>query len=343
MSLEQSSNNSSTPSSTASRSRKQPSSERRIQANRTNAQRSTGPKTDRGKRTVARNALKHGILAREVVITAGDGKESSKDFDELLEQIRADYTPIGGSEELLVQEIATCWFRKRRIIRAENGEIRKQVDTLTLDRQIRNEEKSNLSIALLQDVSSPKKQTDFTMSTMEVFSNLQAIQRDLRGNQVGLNHLRSLVNLAKSEIAKDVFVSEYIRDQISLAFSTWQNSFARGLLTADDQEIIRSQSLKEDPAQVDRRRTDFLDAVNRILGIIGGWEAYAKVQESLALDAQMRSHSLPSVDAADKILRYEAHLDRQLYRAMDQLERLQRQRRGDNVPPPVNVNVGTNT
>ena len=40
-----------------------------------------------------------------------------------------------------------------------------------------------------------------------------------------------------------------------------------------------------------------------------------------------RSFTLPSADATDKLLRYEAHLDRQLYRAMDQLERLQRQRK----------------
>jgi hypothetical protein len=36
----------------------------------------------------------------------------------------------------------------------------------------------------------------------------------------------------------------------------------------------------------------------------------------------------------DKLLRYETHLDRQLYRAIDQLELLQRQRRGETVPPP---------
>ena len=35
-----------------------------------------------------------------------------------------------------------------------------------------------------------------------------------------------------------------------------------------------------------------------------------------------------------------AHLDRQLYRAMDQLERLLRQRRGEAVPPPLNINLG---
>ena len=37
---------------------------------------------------------------------------------------------------------------------------------------------------------------------------------------------------------------------------------------------------------------------------------------------------------------YAVHLDRQLYRAMDQLERLQRQRRGEAVPPPLNINLG---
>ena len=34
-----------------------------------------------------------------------------------------------------------------------------------------------------------------------------------------------------------------------------------------------------------------------------------------------------------------ADLDRQLYRAMDQLERRQRQRRGENVPPPLNAKL----
>ncbi len=63
-------------------------------------------------------------------------------------------------------------------------------------------------------------------------------------------------------------------------------------------------------------------------------------REGLQGDAEARSFSLPSADATDKILRYEAHLDRQLYRAMDQLERLQRQRRGENVPPPLNINLG---
>lgn len=45
---------------------KRPISERKLQANRANAKRSTGPRTERGKAVARRNALKHGILSRSL-------------------------------------------------------------------------------------------------------------------------------------------------------------------------------------------------------------------------------------------------------------------------------------
>ena len=140
--------------------RKRPVSKRKIQANRRNALRSTGPRTARGKQIVGRNAIKHGLLAREVVITAGYGKENLKEFHRLVERL---------------------WEGMR----------------------------------------------------------------------------------------------------------------------------VRTQ------------------------GIAGG---RGRAQLWLA-----------SRGGSDKLLRYESHLDRQLYRTMDQLERLQRQRRGENVPPPLNINFGKRT
>jgi hypothetical protein len=47
-----------------------------------------------------------------------------------------------------VQIIATALWRKARVIRAENGEIRKQLDTLRVDRALRNSNKANLRVAL---------------------------------------------------------------------------------------------------------------------------------------------------------------------------------------------------
>ena len=129
MSLHEPPNNFSTTPSPENSTRKRPVSERRIQANRRNALRSTGPKTARGKRTVSRNAIKHGFLAREVVITAGDGAENLKEFHTLVEGLGKCYEPVGVIEETLVQTIATCLWRKARVIRAENGEIRERLDT----------------------------------------------------------------------------------------------------------------------------------------------------------------------------------------------------------------------
>src|SRR5712692_9085093 len=147
MSLQEPSQKLSTQPSPENSARKRPVSERRIQANRRNALRSTGPTTERGKCTVARNAIKHGVLAREVVITAGDGKEDLSEFHDFVERLCEQYEPVGVVEESLVQTIATCLWRKARVIRAENGEIRRRLDTLAMDRALRNSDKANFERA----------------------------------------------------------------------------------------------------------------------------------------------------------------------------------------------------
>jgi len=103
---------------------RKPTSLKKVEANRRNARLSTGPRTEHGKRAVARNAIKHGLLAREVVITAGDGEEDLQEFDTLLDRLWQEYEPVGVLEETLVQRIATCLWRLARVLRAENGEIR---------------------------------------------------------------------------------------------------------------------------------------------------------------------------------------------------------------------------
>jgi hypothetical protein len=60
------------------------------------------------------------------------------------------------------------------------------------------------------------------------------------------------------------------------------------------------------------------------------WNAIER--KSPAGDADTRRFSLPPADVIDRFLSYDTQYDRQLYHAMDQLERQQRQRRGENVP-----------
>ena len=80
--------------------------------------------------------------------------------------------------------------------------------------------------------------------------------------------------------------------------------------------------------------------IDKELELLEILKEHARTNAQLETDVEARSLALPTADATEKLIRYEAHLERQLYRAMDQLERLQRRRKGESVPPPLNVNVG---
>src|SRR3989442_8198770 len=98
-------------------------SHKKIEANRQNAHSSTGPKSLEGKKTVSRNARKHGLLAKDVVITIGEGRENQAEFDALLAAMRDCHRPVGAAEDLLVQEIAISYWRSGRALRSERGAL----------------------------------------------------------------------------------------------------------------------------------------------------------------------------------------------------------------------------
>ncbi len=77
-------------------------------ANRANAQSSTGPRTKQGKSNSSNNALRHGILARKVVL---DTDEQRAEFQELLQVCKTKLGPKGLLEKFVVEEIATLFWK----------------------------------------------------------------------------------------------------------------------------------------------------------------------------------------------------------------------------------------
>jgi len=112
---------------------KRPVSERKVNANRANAQKSTGPRTPEGKWRVGRNAVKHGILAREVVIGEGDGAEREEDFVALQAGLYAAYAPRDAAEQLEVDNLVAAYWWLRRSYRAMTGDTRTGLDTVRRD------------------------------------------------------------------------------------------------------------------------------------------------------------------------------------------------------------------
>lgn len=99
------------------------SSPRKIAANRHNAKRSTGPRTERGKSHSRWNSHKHGILANALLVIGGPGAENVAEFNRLLQGHRQSSKPKGKREESLVETIAICDWRMARSLRAEAGLI----------------------------------------------------------------------------------------------------------------------------------------------------------------------------------------------------------------------------
>jgi hypothetical protein len=105
--------------------------DKQIAANRRNAARSTRPVTPEGKAIASRNALKHGPLAKEIVVDTGEGAESRKVFDAILLDLRKQFNPQGPLEEILVGQIAVPYWRLRRAHRCEAGVIQYGLDAAT--------------------------------------------------------------------------------------------------------------------------------------------------------------------------------------------------------------------
>ncbi len=95
-----------------------------IKANRNNAKKSTGPRTEEGKSRSAKNALKHGLLARDTVLPG----EDPADFDRQLSALEADIQPANSLEFELVRQIADAQWRMRRLTRLETGFLAAAVD-----------------------------------------------------------------------------------------------------------------------------------------------------------------------------------------------------------------------
>jgi len=96
---------------------------RKIEANRRNASRATGPRTSIGKKRVSTNAVRHGFFSKFLLIQHRDGKESQDEYDDFYAGIRKHYQPVGWLEELWVEKITVGSWRLRRLIRCESGQI----------------------------------------------------------------------------------------------------------------------------------------------------------------------------------------------------------------------------
>jgi len=99
---------------------------RQIEANRRNAQRSTGPNTEEGKLRSRQNAVRHGLCAETVVETL----EDIEDYRGFEAAVIADYDARTAIERELVLRLASLLWRLRRATAIETDLLRIQAEIL---------------------------------------------------------------------------------------------------------------------------------------------------------------------------------------------------------------------
>ena len=140
-------------------------SERQIAANRQNAKKSTGPKTDAGKQRSRQNAFRHGLTAQTVIWLVEDADQ----YTDLEALIIADYEPQTTIERVLVERLASLLWRLRRAVAIETGLFQAQGPNLRRERESRSYDTNNAC--------------EMTIDPIQVFRNLLGQNKPVRAER----------------------------------------------------------------------------------------------------------------------------------------------------------------
>jgi hypothetical protein len=283
---------------------------KKIDSNRKNALKSTGPRSEQGKKVSRWNALKHGLLAKEVVIRNGKRKETSAGIKFLLGQLSESLEPRGILEEMLVEEIAVSYWRSRRALRCEAGEI-------TAAQNIPLNGEGGLGIEALS-------------------ANEEYERTDSKGVQERINVLERL----SQEVGRNGTFSKELEVQLNLRFGP-ESAFVRCLCLYND----GARSSKKEAEETGKWETfnafkePLLKSIDHEREVSEKVKRQVQAKEELEREAKIACLDLPSDRVSGRIIRYETTIERRMHRAMEQLARLQRERKRAPTPPAINGNV----
>jgi hypothetical protein len=105
-----------------------------IKANRQNARKSTGPKTEEGKAAVSQNAVKHGLFAESVI----EG-ENEAEYEAFHDQMLAELVPVGMIESMLAERVVSLFWRLKRAERMQNQVIEDMIGREVTSNRARHE------------------------------------------------------------------------------------------------------------------------------------------------------------------------------------------------------------
>jgi hypothetical protein len=289
-------------------------SPRQLAANRRNARKSTGPATPQGRAISRMNALKHAILSREALVRGLHIRESAQELRDLHQRFLLELNPVGPVEEMLVDQIVTAHWRWRRALKAESGEIALSVDGGRWERRPSLDDELRRVMMLPSPVSG------------------------LEESSTGLSLLACLLGRLRDLVQLEGELTPSAIRQLKDSLGGHPNPLTRSLdelrlRLQDNPERLQPEALRE------RNQSRALRFLEEKLERLASQKEDCAKREAIEEESRQAASALPAMPVLQKIIGYETRLERQLYRAMTQLERLQRLRRGEAVPPPLKLEV----
>jgi hypothetical protein len=285
-----------------------------------NAQSSTagGPNTQEGKEVVRWNATRHGISSPKPVVP---GLEKQEDWESHRDGIMEYLSPVGHLEVTLAERVSLLSWRLHRVTRYETGAIATSQETIEDDIHDRDRFLSAIRHEGLEsthpvDIRFEAKHYKQAHSALRRFPSLGP-DKTLKGTDASSVVWSVLMEAKKAggrEIDVEVLDLPGVpEDAMIEELPAMKVADVRGCVEA----IAAHASLNPD---------ELLEAATYEAGCEARHAAIRKEDVEREISRKIRERTLPDEKTLEKIVRYEAHLSRQLYHALHELENLQKYR-----------------
>jgi hypothetical protein len=279
-----------------------------------------GPKTQEGKKRARGNAAKHRILSRVVLVEG----ESDAELNALRASLRKDCDPKGAVEELLVDDLATLFWRLRRPIIAEGAQIRMRRAFLEADLKRRQDDQaaslilfSGAKHGLIREIANPIVHGACRMALSDLGERIANRGFDEKNDTY---ILRKIYGFYITAPVVATLLDRYLEcaATASSAATTGENS---------------------DPGVAEEAKQRFLIILDEELERIETQGTQRELTDYKKLEIEAECGIVPDGHELDNVLKHETTIRRAIERTLNLLERAQRKRRGEPGAPTLNLNL----
>jgi hypothetical protein len=274
-----------------------------------------------GKHATAPDRAARGIFSKVVLQT-----ESQGDYDSLVTGLRDACQPKGTLEEIVVEKLASILWRYRRLITAESGEIGENLSSLGRT-DVRLKERDRLESDALR-----RRESDQGVIGMiydpgilsDCLRELQNLRDRLEPNESCRRTeiqavLTKLYGQPKVQKSGNIDICRYSGDSPYDAFEKFVTD--------------------KDPASHQRSFGLFQQAIEKEIQRLTEIQNALNESQPEQTELEQFRRNLPDADRMERLLRYEANLERAFDRTLAQLDRLQEIRLGRPVTRPLKFDI----